>query len=120
MEESSDSIETYIEKRTSDRAPVTVRIEYGSVDLMFSEFTRNINEGGLFIATEAPLGLEERVQLNFQLPGSDEPIKASGRVVRLQDGSDAEPIGMGIEFEDLDRSARERINELVHQLRTQG
>ncbi len=120
MAESSDSIETFVEKRTSDRAPVTVRIEYGSVDAMFSEFTRNINEGGLFIATEKPLGLEERVQLNFQLPGSEEPIKASGRVVRVEDGSGEENSGMGIEFEELDRSARERINELVLQLRAQG
>ncbi|MAE94775.1 MAG: pilus assembly protein [Deltaproteobacteria bacterium] len=113
-------IQTFVERRQTQRAPVTVRIEYGSVDAMFSEFTRNINEGGLFIATEQPLALEEQVQLQFQLPGGDEPVKASGRVVRVQEATADEPSGMGIEFEELDSAARGRINELVLQLRTRG
>ena len=113
-------IQTFVERRETQRAPVTVRIQYGSVDAMFSEFTRNINEGGLFIATEEPLALEERVQLQFQLPGGEEPVKASGRVVRIQDANDEMPRGMGIEFEELDAAARTRINELVLQLRTRG
>jgi len=42
----------------------------------------------------------------------DEPVKVSGRVVRH------EASGMGIEFDELDREARERINRLVVELRT--
>ncbi len=111
-EEAREQIQTTIERRESPRAPVTVRIEYETVDALFSEFTRNINEGGLFIATERPLDLEDRVQLQFELPGSEEPVKATGRVVRT------EPRGMAIEFDGLDRASRDRINELVVQLRT--
>ncbi len=120
MAEAASDIETQVDRRHSPRAPVTVRITYGTVDAMFSEFTRNINEGGLFIATDQPLGLEERVTLQFQLPGGAEPVKASGRVVRLQEEAGPEPKGMAIEFDELDRSARTRINELVAQLRTRG
>ncbi len=111
-EEAPEEIQTFVERRQSARTPVTVRIEYETVDSLFSEFTRNINEGGVFIETTQPLGLEEQVQLQFQLPGDEEPVKLTGRVARV------EASGMGIEFGDLDVTARERINELVVQLRT--
>lgn len=111
-----EQIQTYLERRQADRAGVTVRVEVASVDALFSEFTRNINEGGMFIATDKPLAIDESLELHFQLPGTGEPVKATGRVVRIQE----EPPGMGIEFEELDRAARERINELVLELRTRG
>ncbi|MBW2242445.1 MAG: PilZ domain-containing protein [Deltaproteobacteria bacterium] len=112
VEDAPEEIQTFVDRRHSDRAPVTVRIAYETVDSLFSEFTRNINEGGVFIETEQPLGLEEQVQLQFQLPGDEEPVKLSGRVVRVESS------GMGIEFGELDAIARERINQLVVQLRT--
>ena len=112
VEEAREDIQTFVERRQSARTPVTVRIEYETVDSLFSEFTRNINEGGVFIETRKPLGLEENVQLQFQLPGDEEPVKLSGRVVRVESS------GMGIEFGELDSIARERINQLVVQLRT--
>lgn len=112
VEEAAEDIQTFVERRHSARAPVTVRIEYETVDSLFSEFTRNINEGGVFIETRTPLALEETVQLQLQLPGNEEPVKLSGRVVRVESS------GMGIEFGELDPMARERINQLVVQLRT--
>ena len=42
------------DRRRSARAELTVRIDYSTVDEIFSEFTRDINEGGLFIETEKP------------------------------------------------------------------
>ena len=41
-----------VERRRSERAPVTVRIEYATVDALFSDFTRDINEGGIFVETD--------------------------------------------------------------------
>ena len=104
---------TTVERRQSERAGVTVRVEVATVDALFTEFKKNINEGGMFIATDAPLALDDTVQLDFRLPGSDEPVKAVGRVVRHQE----DPCGMGIEFEELDAAARQRINQLVLELR---
>ena len=106
-------VETFIERRRGSRVPVTVRINYATVDAMFTEFTRNVNEGGLFVETEEPLALDETVVLQFTLPGSDAPIQARGRVVRV------EASGMGIEFDKLDGSARDAIDVLVRELRSQ-
>jgi len=113
----SEEIRTHLERRGSERVPLVVRIDYTTVDALFSEFTRNVNEGGLFIETESPPDLDARVALRFTLPGSPEPIGVSGRVVRVADGAGGEPTGVAIEFESLDSLARERIDELVRSLR---
>jgi uncharacterized protein (TIGR02266 family) len=110
--------ETHVERRRSERAEFSVEIAYSTIDAMFSEFTRNINEGGLFVATEKPLGLEERVSIRFHLPGSGEPVDASGRVVRTEDGRGAEPAGMAIEFDQLSPQARQQVDALVRELRS--
>ena len=116
-ERDSDAVQTFVERRLSDRAPVTVRVDYSTVDAMFSEFTRNINEGGLFIESETPLAPDEQVQLQFRLPGIDDPLKVSGRVAWVREAGIDGPPGMGVEFENLDANARLRIDEIVQALR---
>ena len=109
------------ERRKSERADLVVRVTYQTVDELFTEFARNINEGGIFIETDNPEKVGSSVALQFKLPGSDEPIEVVGIVVRTSDGSEPnDPSGMGIEFGDLNADARDRINELVRQLRTNG
>jgi len=110
--------QTVVERRRSARTPVTIRVEYETVDAMFSEFTRNINEGGVFIETEQPLDMDEQVQLVFRLPGSPDPIKVTGRVAWVDSAETGTP-GMGIEFGDLDGEARQRIDALVQRLRVE-
>ena len=113
----TELVQTTVERRLSPRAPVTVRVDYSTIDAIFSEFTRNINEGGLFIETERPLPLDEQVQLHFRLPGIDDSFKVSGRVAWIKEAGVEGPAGMGIEFENLDEGARLRIDEIVQALR---
>jgi type IV pilus assembly protein PilZ len=110
--------EAGLERRRAERADLVVRVDYQTVDEIFSEFARNINEGGLFVETEAPHPLGTRVELQFKLPGSDEPLQVSGSVVRTSPGTQDEPSGMGIVFDELDPRSRQRINELVRRLRS--
>ncbi len=109
---------TDYDRRKSDRAELVVRVDYQTVDELFSEFARNINEGGLFVETSAshPVGTE--VHLQFHVPGAEEPLQVAGRIVRHSGKDSGEPNGMGIEFDDLDRQARQRIDQLVRALRT--
>jgi uncharacterized protein (TIGR02266 family) len=109
--------EAEVERRRSGRAPLVVRVSYSTIDALFSEFTRNVNEGGLFIETDNPPPTDTRVALQFKLPGSDVPIQARGRVVRVQAPGGDEPAGMGVEFEHLGPDARTRIDELVRGLK---
>ena len=107
-----------LDRRRSARAQFLVRVDYSTVDEMFSEFTRDINEGGLFIETEDPRPPGTVVSMQFNLPGSDSPIRTEGLVVRVSDGADGSMPGMGIEFEELEGEARKRIDQLVRTLRT--
>lgn len=109
------------DRRKSQRADLLVRVTYQTVDELFTEFARNINEGGIFIETDNPQSLGASVALQFELPGNDQPIEVVGIVVRISDGSRAdEPSGMAIEFGDLNQDARQQINQLVRQLRRNG
>ena len=106
-----------VERRRSDRADLLVRVDYQTVDEIFSDFARNINEGGMFVETEHPPQVGTQVSLQFRIPGSDEPVVSTGRVVRISQGGQGAP-GMGIEFDELDAHSRALINDLVRRLRS--
>lgn len=108
---------TAVERRRTERAPVVVRIEYATVDALFSDFTRNINEGGIFVETDEPIPLDEKVDLKLRLPGSSELVNVQGRVVRIEPTTPHAAGGIAIEFEQLDGQARELINAAVRKLR---
>lgn len=105
------------ERRRSLRTELIVRVDYSTVDEMFSEFTRDINEGGLFIETEKPQDQGTEVTMHFNLPGSEEFVTTVGRVVRVTAGDATNPPGMGIEFEELSSADRRRIDALIRSLR---
>lgn len=107
------------ERRRSARAPFVVRVDYGAVDAFFSEFTADVNEGGMFIETETPQPPGTAVVMQFRIPGSETPIKVRGRVVWTSAERPSATPGMGIEFENLDARARAQIDAAVRRLRTQ-
>lgn len=116
--EARRGVRTVVERRRSSRTPIVVRIEYATVDALFSDFTSNINEGGVFIETDAPAPLESVVNLRFRLPGTRETLRVTGRVAWIDTEANGKPTGMGIEFDSLTEADRERINALVQRLRT--
>ncbi len=105
------------ERRRSARTQLLVRVEYSTVDELFSEFTQDINEGGLFIETEKPQDTGTEVSLRFNLPGSSDALQTTGRVVWVRSHGGSAPAGMGIEFDELTRDDRQRINEMIRSLR---
>ena len=117
-ERSRSETHAAVERRRTERAPVVVRIEYSTVDALFSDFTRNINEGGIFVETDEVIPLDEKVELKLRLPGSSDFVRVTGRVVRLEPATAETSGGIAIEFEELDANARELINAAVRRLRS--
>ena len=115
--ETSDTLAMEPERRRSRRTELIVRVDYSTVDELFQEFTGDINEGGMFIETDTPRDPGTEVLLRFSLPGSERIIETIGTVVRINDGTDNSPRGMGIEFEDLREEARAHIDQLIRRLR---
>ncbi len=105
------------DRRRSSREDLKIPVDYSAVDAFFSEFTTNVNEGGMFIATENPSPLGTEVALEFRLPGLELPVNVSGRVAWISDGKGESPVGIGIEFHELAPEVRSTINDLVRGLR---
>ncbi len=109
------------DRRRTGRSSIIVRIDYSTVDEMFSEFTRDINEGGLFIETAKLVPAGTEVSMQFYLPGSDEVLQTIGRVVRVSSGpsvSAGASSGMGVEFDELTSEDRLKIDRIVRGLRS--
>ena len=106
------------ERRRHDRVPLKIPVDYTSVDAFFTEFSANINEGGMFVEMEEPPGLGTLVQLQFSLPGNGEPVQVEGRVAWTSDGKAESPPGVGIEFHNLAPDVTEQINAVVRTLRS--
>ncbi|OGP83874.1 MAG: hypothetical protein A2Y95_00235 [Deltaproteobacteria bacterium RBG_13_65_10] len=107
------------DRRQSRRKSFVIRVNYRTVDEVFSDFSENINEGGMFIVTTKRHESGSQVRLDFMLPTSDAPVRVNARVVYVRGIEDATqgPPGIGVQFEELDPEAKERINEIVRGLR---
>ncbi len=104
------------DRRKSSRQSLSIPVDYSSVDAFFTEMATNINEGGIFVATDQPADLDDVVKLAFRLPGLDEPVELEARVAWV--GSDVDGrAGMGLQFQELPGEVRETINRLVRALR---
>jgi uncharacterized protein (TIGR02266 family) len=108
------------ERRRSERYALVLPVDYSAVDAFFTEFSANINEGGMFIETNEPAPLGTVIELQFRLPGLDRPLEVSATVAWLSDGKAESPAGMGVEFNELSPDAREAINSVVRKLRAKG
>jgi uncharacterized protein (TIGR02266 family) len=105
------------ERRRGQRVEFKIPVDYSAVDAFFTEFSANINEGGMFLETDHLVEPGSQVQLQFRLPGLAEPVVLTGRVARTSDGKDESPQGIGIEFQELDPDVSRTINEVVRSLK---
>ena len=92
------------------RVLVSVDIHLSSEAHFFCGLSGDVSEGGLFVSTYLPLPIGSSVELEFSLPGSEETLKARGRVRWMREHSLHEPRGFGIAFEGLEDAERERIH----------
>ena len=107
------------ERRRHGRVPLKIPVDYTSVDAFFTEFSANINEGGMFVEMDEPPELGTVVQLQFSLPGDEQDVQVEGRIAWISDGKDESAAGVGIEFQNLPPDVCETINNIVRRLRSE-
>lgn len=110
--------EKRIHPRRTLRAQVVFEDESGEGFIYF--YSTDISIGGLFLESDVPLKVGTRVFLSFALRDGEAPIRAVGRVVRVErEGADSlSIIGMGVQFSDLPESAEKAIQEYVSEEET--
>jgi len=102
------------EKRKFTRIQVNLQIKFKSLSQLESFInasTVDLSLGGMFIRTTKikPIGTKVEIQLTG-LQGEAVNISATVRSVRCQD---EKPIGIGIEFDNLDETSKQVIRYVV-------
>ncbi|MDL1958570.1 MAG: TIGR02266 family protein [Deltaproteobacteria bacterium] len=107
------------DRRKKSRMPIIIQIDYHAVDSFFRDFADNISAGGMFIATPKPLKPGTQLSLEFLLPGCNYPIRVKAEVMWNRDKTSIDQWrGMGVKFDSLSPSVRDKINTIVKQLRS--
>jgi uncharacterized protein (TIGR02266 family) len=115
MNESDNYTQVSIgEKRKFARIKVNLQIKFKSLSQLESFInasTVDLSLGGMFIRTTKikPIGTKVEIQLTG-LQGEAVNISATVRSVRCQD---EKPIGIGIEFDNLDETSKQVIRYVV-------
>jgi uncharacterized protein (TIGR02266 family) len=103
------------DRRAEARAELELDLHYRTAQDFLSAYTRNISGGGLFIRTQDPQPLNQKVLLRFSLPGVDRTFEVHGIVVwaNATAGRSSFPSGMGIKFLDLGAEEQKLIADFV-------
>ena len=84
------------EKRKYPRRSTLIDITYSADQRrIFEDFVRNISADGLFIETNLLSELGQKLTMTFSHPGSGDPVKVLGKVIRVDSG------GIGVKFNKL-------------------
>jgi uncharacterized protein (TIGR02266 family) len=96
------------DRRSSARVVLGIPVSYRAGQTIAGALTANIGKGGIGIRTMSPLASGTSVQVKFKLPTGLSDIEATGRVAWSN-----RQVGMGIQFERMDRSAQSAIDKFV-------
>ena len=99
------------EHRASKRISLQVELHLASDSHFFSGLSGDISEGGVFVSTYRALAQGSLVDLEFSLPGSEQPLHARGEVRWHRDATpQGPPPGVGISFDELSDDDRNAIH----------
>jgi uncharacterized protein (TIGR02266 family) len=103
-------------KRNQPRVRMQVKIDFTLGNVLYTGFSTNLSDGGLFIATVSrQLKAGAALQLRFTLPGG-KPIEAQGVVRWVREVDDNAPDqmpGLGVQFVKLSDAAKAAIVAFV-------
>jgi len=101
--------------RSSSRIPVQTQVDLSSDSNVFTGFSTNLSEGGVFVATVNLLPVGTAVDLTFSLPGKVR-ITVQGEVRWTREVDDRAPDvfpGVGVRFVDLSPEAAQALHRFV-------
>jgi len=106
-------------RRASERLPTMLRVEYSTGGDIFSGFSTDISEGGLFLQANQRLTPGTRLHIKIQLPGNLTAIRALGQVIWVHNGAGNHPRlpGAGISFQFIPEEHRKVLNQFLLQYR---
>lgn len=107
---------SWSEKRGTQRAAITLRVDYKRLNTFFADYTKNISKGGTFIRTTKPLDVGTEFVFVLSFPAQDKQLKLKGEVmwvVSEEKSTDEQPPGMGIRFLFANQDERDAVDHFV-------
>jgi uncharacterized protein (TIGR02266 family) len=105
-------------RREHRRFEARIRVRFGSTEAMIEEYTHNISHGGIFIRTQKPKNLHERVKIILTHPRTNEEMILDGEVVRVVQEKESaalrHPSGMGVRFLTIDKYTRDQLAAFIN------
>jgi type IV pilus assembly protein PilZ len=108
------------DKRSTDRMPIELKVEYKRLNTFLSDYTKNISSGGTFIRTKTPLEIGTEFVFKLHVPTVEQALEIRGVVkwISERDDGPGPGSGMGIEFCFENDEQREGLQRLVEKLMT--
>jgi len=111
----------YSPRRSEERARAKIKVSFKHTGDFIKGYIDNIGSGGLFIKTTEALPVGTLVDLEFNLPQTDQIVRSKARVIWTRPESmstEKVPPGMGTEFIDMDPKDRELLKRYLALLRS--
>lgn len=112
-----------VERRTSARAALNLRVRVRTLHVTCELLTENIGRGGLFVRTDSPARRKELVEVTLDLEDGGSPVAAVAvvrHIVPAEQATPYAPPGMGLQLLDIRREDAQRIGRLVEGLAERG
>jgi len=101
------------ERRCAERFEVRdLKVDLQSEEAFLFAYVENISELGIFVAAEKPMPVGTKMTLKFPARGGVGPLTLAGIVRWINPPGGRHP-GMGVAFESLTASQREKVVALV-------
>jgi uncharacterized protein (TIGR02266 family) len=104
------------ERRRGLRVPLQMWVEESHEHATYFQRAGNLSSGGIFLEHTIPHPLGTVVQLQFTLPGDEQPIRVRAEIVNAaEERGESAQLGMGMRFVDLPPALAARINQFIAQ-----
>jgi uncharacterized protein (TIGR02266 family) len=88
------------ERRQYERRNLILRVDYSDAAQFLKDYTENVSEGGVFIATESPYAVGERVEFEVSFPGLLDAVAMKGVVRWTRPATPGNDAGIGVQFDE--------------------
>src|SRR5262249_34299035 len=106
-----------INRRERRRLPLRLPVTYGGIDGPEKTFSRDLNEEGVFLLSDAPLPEDTVVHFVMAFPGR-ESLELKGRVTHISLAGEDDVPGMGVRFAFPDDDKAGEMKAIVDELET--
>ncbi len=113
----SGTVEGHHERRTTPRFGVEFWVEETIGKALYFHRVTNLSLGGFFIEKKLPFPVGEKVALRMDLPGAAQKMVITGKIVDNYQDHNANLMGAGIQFLELNDQARGDIAAYLDRLR---